>query len=191
MRALGEVYPYNVPMQAGPQKDNPEFCKKLAALSKRMSKHMRNVFPQQAAVMKQTEDIHNVIPCEEMGGKEGICHAMAVSEGLANASHYDPNDGSIGMAVWHELEVGDARNWMMYFPNMVVVRDGKVYKGLAIRLHHGTMIAWDGRILRHATTVTHTSTSNRVFGTFFAASGNAIKYSLNQQSGTPSCNQKS
>jgi hypothetical protein len=77
---------------------------------------------------------------------------------------------------------GCAANWYFLLPNFHGRRPcGAEYNGIAVKLHHGTAISWDGRVVRHCTTMslpdaTDTqpvcagwTTKNRVFGTFTAA----------------------
>jgi len=40
---------------------------------------------------------------------------------------------------------------------------------VVIKIRHGTAISWDGRIIRHCTSVTQTGEQNFVFGFFFGA----------------------
>jgi hypothetical protein len=60
------------------------------------------------------------------------------------ADHFDPGDESVCAVTWYapdEVEV-----FYLYLPNV-----GE--RGVAIRLRSGTTIVWDGRYLRHGTTV--------------------------------------
>ena len=74
---------------------------------------------------------------------------------LQNASHYDPNDATVGLAIWTCLHGEDGvGNWYFILPNVIGYNeDGSVYQGIAIRLYHGIAIAWDGRVLRHCTSL--------------------------------------
>jgi hypothetical protein len=64
-----------------------------------------------------------------------------------NASHYDPNTGASYSyaAIWscqhNEDGVG---NWYFVLPNLIGYNeDGTCFQGIAIRLQHGVVIAWD------------------------------------------------
>lgn len=110
-----------------------------------------------------------------LGGEDGITSSMNLSNGLANASHYDVGDGSVGFSVWVELIRGASTNWFFVMPNVLVRYEGVTYQGLAIQLFSGCTIAWDGRIIRHATTITEFGEpSNSTFGWFWSADRRAM-----------------
>ena len=59
-----------------------------------------------------------------------------------------------GFAVWTEEKPGKASNWYFILPNANGTRvDGTRFSGLAVRLYHGVVISWDGRVLRRCTSV--------------------------------------
>jgi hypothetical protein len=102
---------------------------------------------------------------------------MAVSCNLQNASHFDPGDGNVGYVIWtckHGSD--DVDNWYFIFPNLIGKRaDGTTFNGVAVRLYHGVGIAFDGRVIRHCTSVTDNvripqmdkiGVTPHVFGTF-------------------------
>ena len=94
---------------------------------------------------------------------------MDQSGNLGNPSHYDVNDGSVAASVWSKSGGGDAVNWYFVLPNVMIIRDGIAYYGLLIKMSHGTAISWDGRLIRHCTSVTNLDSFTNVFGTFWAA----------------------
>jgi hypothetical protein len=50
--------------------------------------------------------------------------------------------------------LGWGENWYFVMPNVEGKRpDGTEYRGLAIKLGHGIAISWDGRVVRHCTSV--------------------------------------
>jgi hypothetical protein len=129
--------------------------------------------------MKHLENQANRIPVEAMGGDSSPSCSMAISTNLGNASHYDVADGSVGYSVWVELVPGTASNWFFVLPNVMVKREGKTYNGVAIQLFHGASIAWDGRIIRHGTTITQPNgTANRCMGWFWSADMRAASINL-------------
>ena len=75
---------------------------------------------------------------------------------LQNSSHYDPGDAMIGIGLWTCCHgENGVTNWYFILPNLIGFNeDGSVFQGVAIRLHHGIAIAWDGRVLRHCTALT-------------------------------------
>ena len=71
------------------------------------------------------------------------------SRNLGGNSHYDLGDGSPGIGVWWaggEMNI-DNINWYFLFPNASI--NGS--RGVAIKLMHGMMIKWDGRMIKHCT----------------------------------------
>ena len=56
--------------------------------------------------------------------------------------------------MWLEDIPGTGTNWYLILPNVCGVRpDGTPFCGVAIKLHHGVAISFDGRVVRHCTTV--------------------------------------
>jgi hypothetical protein len=129
--------------------------------------------------IRQTEAIANINPQEEMGGKNGISASMDISIDLGNSTHYDVNDSSPGFSIWTETNRGEADNWFFVLPNILIRHNDKTYNGVAIRLYHGAVVSWDGRIIRHGTTKTSTgSKSNHTFGWFWSSSGKLVDSSI-------------
>ncbi len=59
-----------------------------------------------------------------------------------------------GFAVWTEEKPGKVPNWYFILPNVHgTCADGTCFSGLVVRLYHGVAISWDGRVLRHCTSV--------------------------------------
>ena len=121
-----------------------------------------------------------------MGGKLGVTLSLDQSAGLGNPTHYDINDSSVGMSIWTEKIPGQASFWYFLLPNVVIFKDGKTYRGCLIKLNHGTCIAWDGRGIRHGTSVTISNERpecavNQTYGTFWAAKYKTIRQHLLQE----------
>ena len=53
---------------------------------------------------------------------------------------------------------------------MQVHYEGKLYLGLRIQLFDGAVVEWDGRRMKHFTTVTRVGAGNMVNGYFFSPS---------------------
>jgi hypothetical protein len=129
--------------------------------------------------MKHQETQANRIPVEAMGGDNSPSCSMAISSNLGNATHYDVADGSVGYSVWMELKPGEATNWYFVLPNIMIKKGGVTYNGVAVQLFHGASVAWDGRIIRHGTTITNTNNSkNRCMGWFWSADMRATTANL-------------
>ena len=52
---------------------------------------------------------------------------------------------------------------------MKIFKDGKTYNGLRIKLCHGAVVEWDGRIFKHCTTITDPGEHNDVIAVAFVA----------------------
>lgn len=113
-----------------------------------------------------------------MNGDSAFCrisHSMDVSFDLSNSTHYDVNDASQGFTIWTEDEPGSTQNWYFVLlnvygrrpTNVAPGKKGAVFHGLAIRLTHGVLLSWDGRVIRHGTSMMRRT--KHVYGTFFAA----------------------
>ena len=123
-----------------------------------------------------------------MVGDGGTCHAaqsMDLSINLANATHYDVNDASQGFSIWTEDNPNTTKDWYFVLPNMTGKFPGtnRKYNGIAIKLSDGVLIGWDGRLIRHGTSMVRSRVGN-IYGTFFAAKTRIIKYGMSQFSGT-------
>ena len=137
------------------------------------------------------------IPCMESNRPfpkvQSFCNDVArvactldVSCDLANASHMDVNDAGPGFAVWTEMYPGSAKNWYFVLPNVYGVdrRSEKTrqFAGVAIRLNHGVAISWDGRQVRHCTSVTDVGRDdNHVFGVFSAPKVKLVDHSVKKR----------
>jgi hypothetical protein len=129
--------------------------------------------------MRMAERSHGINPLEQyMGGEEGVTCSMDQSGDLGNESHFDPCDASPSFSMWSEVVQDKAGNWYLLLPNTQVFHDGKVYYGVKIRLRHGTSVSWDGRVIRHCTSVTEIGLGNHVFGTFWGAKSKQVKVNL-------------
>ena len=124
--------------------------------------------------MRMAERSYGINPGEEhMGGEEGVTCSLDQSGDLGNESHFDPCDASTSFAMWSELVKDSATNWYLVMPNIQVF-----HEGLLIKLGHGTSVSWDGRVIRHSTSVTNLGKDNHVFGTFWGAKSKQVKVNL-------------
>jgi hypothetical protein len=93
---------------------------------------------------------------------------MDLSINLANSSHNDnSNDASQGLTIWTEDNPGTTEDWFFVLPNMRGIFPGtnQDYNGIAIKLSHGVLIGWDGRLIRHGTSMVGSRIRNN-YGTF-------------------------
>jgi len=139
-------------------------------------------FPDLRVMINNLERIAGKARSSFMGGGGGVSHSMNVSMDLGNASHYDVNDASPGYSIWTESEPGTASNWYFMLPNILLKRGNQTYYGVAIRLFHGVAISWDGRVIRHGTSITTLgSKDNHTFGWFWAADSKPFIHLLKQK----------
>jgi len=80
------------------------------------------------------------------------------SMNYGNECHIDPNDAAPCITIWHECAPAkdpkkNIKNWYFIFPDMEILVDGQWHKGVAIPLQHGTVVTWDGNLIRHCTAV--------------------------------------
>ena len=122
------------------------------------------------------------------GRRHRVGYSIDMSCDLGNSSHYDVHDASPqGFSVWTEERPGAAEDWYFIMPNVHGRKlDGSLFDGLVIKLFHGAAISWDGRVVRHCTSITmpdgledeegapvgghrERDFANHVYGTFTAA----------------------
>ena len=100
---------------------------------------------------------------------------MAVSVDLANSTHYDVNDASVGFVMFAESNPHTTKGWFFILPNVLIKFRNQTYNGLALKISHGVCIHWDGRIIRHGTSVHEPSTGDdHKAGFFWAANSRAF-----------------
>ena len=122
-------------------------------------------------------------------GRDGhISHTMDQSVDLANSSHCDGNDASKCFTIWTEDISGSTEGWYFVLPNVHGKRagGGGLFDGLAIRLSHGVLISWDGRLVRHGTFVM--DRKGHVYGTFYPAKKAIVEHG--QRMSAESANKK-
>lgn len=90
--------------------------------------------------------------------------SVMVSKNLGNSSHFDL-DQSASVSIWVEEKPGLAKNWYFVLPNVML----NGCKGVLIKLCHGAVISWDGRLVRHCTSVTDVGDGNSVYGVMFGS----------------------
>jgi len=116
--------------------------------------------------LRSKERAHNVIPARVLCGHEGVTATCVVSRDLYNESHVDVNDDGGCVSIFGEERPGTASNWYLCFPNMKICDRGRWYYGIRIALCHGAVVSWDGRVMKHFTSVTNVGTNNHVYSFF-------------------------
>jgi hypothetical protein len=137
------------------------------------------------AVLRLIQDLENDSGMRPVPGMDGgvcrVTHSMDLSINLANSTHYDSNDGSHGLSIWTEEYPGTTEDWYFILPNMRGKFPGtdREYNGIAIKLSHGVLIGWDGRVIRHGTSMVGSRLGN-IYGTFFAGKSRIVKHGMSQ-----------
>jgi hypothetical protein len=129
--------------------------------------------PHQVIAMRAAKTALGIVP------KSSMTQGYDQSVNLGNASHFDVMDAKTGISVRTELKPGTAKNWYFVLPNLRLSHGGNKHVGVFIKLDHGTAISWDGRIIRHCTSVTDVNgdkgvKDNCIFGTFWAAKAKTL-----------------
>jgi hypothetical protein len=164
----------------GIKKFTSKLCeKRVCKMLNQAKKVLEPLFPHQLISMRAIEQGLGICTTSRMP------QAFNQSVDLGNASHVDVMDGSAGMSMWTELRPGTAKNWYFVLPNLIVTHDGTDYVGVVIKLDHGTTISWDGRLIRHCTSVTDVNGGdvegeNHVFGMFFSTKANTLGAQMNR-----------
>jgi hypothetical protein len=157
----------------------------VEAYVKALSRVGQIAFPDVLAVIQDTEGDTGFQPCGMMAGDAAgnrVGASIDSSTDLGNSSHYDTGDVTPGYSAWLEEYPGMASNWYFILPNVYgTLPDGSgTFNGIAIKLRHGTAISWDGRLIRHCTSVARPDGPggclagsgehiNHLYGTFTAA----------------------
>jgi hypothetical protein len=102
---------------------------------------------------------------DAMGGDDGPGGSIMLSRNLGNSSHFDSSDGSSSCSIWAETKLRRADSWYFVLPNLSF--NGS--KGIVIKLRHGVAISWDGRIIRHCSSVPDIGPDNNVYGCMFGS----------------------
>ena len=153
----------------------------------------RCAFPQVYAVIRDTEGNSGLQPVVPMDGRAGhrVGYTVDMSVDLGNASHYNFNVGSQGFSLWGEDYPGMGKNWYLVMPNIHGVRprghQWNPFSGLAIMITDGVSISWDGRDIRHCTSVSQPDgssvegignkmvTKNHLYGSFTLAKERVVE----------------
>lgn len=149
-----------------PTKD-PQVATGMSEIMRGMASYVRRVFPETYHDIRDAEGVDKIRRLGEIGWDNGLCGSMIFTKNLANSGHFDKNDRSQSIAIWSERKPGFAQNWYFVLPDVSV--NGS--KGVLIKLFHGAVIAWDGRLVRHCTSVTTPGEGNSVHSCYFASLG--------------------
>lgn len=93
-----------------------------------------------------------------IGEEEMISPRIVVSWQLGNEPHVDPKDNGLSVVVWvvalDELDMENVpHDWRFVFQNLRTTEGKKQRDGVSVQLFHGIVIIYDGKKVRHATTI--------------------------------------
>jgi hypothetical protein len=158
--------------------DTP-FRSGLSDLCREAASFANDKFPGLVSTINHLEASAGITRPPYMGGPDGISSSMAVSVDLANSTHYDVHDASMGFVVFSESKPHTTTDWNFVLPNILVKFNNHTYHGLSLQLHHGACIHFDGRIIRHGTSMhNRLSKDAHTMGFFWAASSKAFVTSM-------------
>jgi hypothetical protein len=115
----------------------------------------------QSALQKR---MFNGVGLERMPGRLG--DTMLLSKDLGNSAHYDTRDDTRGICIWIEEVPATATNWYFVLPDVSISGS----RGVCIKLFHGAVLSWDGRLVRHCTSVTKFGKNNHTWACMFVSS---------------------
>jgi len=144
------------------------FTEALPEICKQANIFCNQKYPGVVPLIHQLESSSGLTRPHYLGGDSGVSSSMALSLDLVNATHYDVNDGSVGLFVSTESISGCAVSWNFVLPNICIKYQGVTYNGLSIKLGHGSSVLFNGRIICHGTTRHHsTNIANHTVGWFW------------------------
>jgi hypothetical protein len=138
----------------------------MASLTKFTNDYFRENFRETYDDIRSAEHCKSGWFLDEMGGCNGMGGSIMMSCNLGNSAHIDIRDNSRGVCVWIEDDPGLASNWYFVLPDVSI--GGNL--GVCIELFHGAVISWDGRLVRHCTSVTAAGPNNNVWACMFVSS---------------------
>lgn len=144
----------------------------MAWVTKNVGRYMRKFWPDEFEEIREMETKKSTatVPLPQMGGLDGPGNSIMMSRNLANSAHLDVYDNSRSFSIWAEKKPGNATNWYFIMPDVSL--NGS--RGVAVRLHHGCVICWDGRLIRHCTSLTNVDQGNSVYACMFGSCGGGI-----------------
>jgi hypothetical protein len=142
----------------------------MASATTELSRYMTSHFPQDLRSIREAEDAKFILvppdkrptPLIEMGGKNGPGNCLMISRDLVNSSHIDYRDKSRSLSLWVEEMPGQATGWYFIMPEATI--NGRL--GVVVRLFHGCSISWDGKLIKHCSTVSKLGPNNHVYGCY-------------------------
>ena len=122
--------------------------------------------------------LENIRKCEnaDIGANKNLhylgkyARTFDMSFNLSNPAHFDNGDISSGVSIWLRKNTTSSTNmddnWWFVLPNL---RTTENMNGIAIKLSHGLCIEWDGRVIKHCSSIPKVPHNDSFIGAFFSA----------------------
>jgi hypothetical protein len=141
-----------------------------------LSSIINNRYHWEAIASLRTLLSYDELPPKIMGAQHyGFTKSMTGTVNLANSSHFDQNDATVGVGVWLERDLHVPTVQWFVFPNLVTTCKGTEHHGVIVHLTDGCMISWHSNYIRHCTSVRLDGHSNTAM-TPIATNGNIYSY---------------
>ena len=93
-----------------------------------------------------------------IGEEDMISPRIVISWQLGNEPHVDPKDNGLSVVVWvvalDEIDLNEVpRDWRFIIQNVRTTEGNKQRDGISVQLCHGIVIIYDGKKVRHATSI--------------------------------------
>ena len=93
-----------------------------------------------------------------IGEEDMISPRIVISWQLGNEPHTDPKDNGLSVVVWvvalDEIDLNEVpRDWRFNIQNVRTTEGNKQRDGISVQLCHGIVIIYDGKKVRHATSI--------------------------------------
>ena len=151
---------------------------------------LKDRFPHILADMQtDNANYHGARPDYIDDDEEYIAPRIVFSWQLGNEPHVDPKDNGVSVVVWvvslNDTDLDEVpSDWRFILQNLRTNVDGVQRDGVLIQLFHGIVIVYDGKRIRHATSVPlderytrygifHGSTNPRGYKKYAPKDGNA------------------
>ena len=142
-------------------------AKQLRKASKAVGGYMKRMWPELLAKIQEAEkgEIPDRPPNPFMKAEHQPGNTCVISWNLGNSGHIDVLDASECLGIWVCSDYGEIDNWYLVFPDLSV--NGS--KGVAIKLFHGCAIEWDGRYVRHCSSLIDARDGCVAYGGWFGS----------------------
>ena len=131
---------------------------------------LSNRYPEVLSLIREDNCNYHGNKPPYIGEETMIAPRIVISWQLGNEPHFDPKDNGVSVVVWVvdvlEVDLDMAPpDWRFVIQNLRTEVDGKQRDGVSVQLFHGIVIIYDGKKVRHATSIPFDARYTR-FGVF-------------------------